>query len=114
MNHDPYKVIRTAPTPSVDFDWDSIDSPAAAPQATESEAIGPEDYLSLLVEGASPQTALERLQILAYRMPGVRGRARTLRELGCRLGVSHEGARKRVDRECRRMAQEITKLRREG
>ncbi len=113
MSHDPYKVLRTTPEPSVGFDWDAIDCNAPdAPKVKEAADVGLEDYLSFLVEGADAKTAQERLQILAYRMPGVRGRATSYRELACRLGgISHEGARKRVDREKRRFAQEITKLR---
>jgi hypothetical protein len=78
----------------------------------ESNDIGIENVLSLLVEGADAAASAERVQILAYRLRRVRGRARSLRELGCRLGISHEAARKRVDKVCRQFANELAKFRR--
>jgi hypothetical protein len=58
-----------------------------------------EDVISLFLVGSKGQRDTStRVEVLGYLMPGVRGRAANLRELGRRIGCSHETARRKCDK----------------
>jgi hypothetical protein len=79
------------------------------PQADGPGGLDLEPILDLFITGArNPREVGERVAILAFLMPRVNSRAKSLRELGAFLGCSHVAARSRLNRLRRILASELS------
>lgn len=77
--------------------------------APDGGGVDVEQVLDLLMLGnADAQRVGERAILLAYLMPRCARRPQNLRQLGARIGCSHEAARQKLDRLRADFAKEIT------